>query len=247
METKLIDFQGGQILGVKDENDKIWMGVKKVCEDVGLSKDQSKNEVKKIQENLLFIRHNSVKKLSVKFDTQIRETICIEEHDVPMWLGQIALTPAMKKNNPIAVEKLLNYQDEAADVLHNAFMATEEQKQEFYDELGLKGKIVELTNKVDISNNKIVELNDRVLGLIDNSTINSRQSQKLLACARDKVRELLGDAHSIRYKKFSRIYFKNLWNNFCDQFKIGSYKDLNPLNYQDGFKFIEDWEYVDVK
>lgn len=237
METKLIDFDGGQILGVRDENGVIWMGIKKVCDDIGLSNDQAKNEVKKIQNNLLFIRHESVKKLSVKFDTQIRETICIKEQDVAMWLGQISLTPKMKKENPIAVEKLIDYQDEAAKVLHEAFMGTEEQKQEFYDEMGLKGEIVDLKNEV-------VTLSNRVDSLIDNSTINTRQAQKLLACARDKIRELLGDAHSINYKKYSRIYFKNLWNNFGDHFNVGTYKDLCPIHYDEGFDFINNWEYV---
>jgi len=241
METKLISFGEGELLGVKTK-DGIFLGVKKACQDIGLTEGQARRQIENIQKDLV-LRSKCTKFAMVQNEGKrsvSRDVICIHEDIVTLWLAKIALTPAMRKSNPEVVDKLINYQLKAAKVLHNAFMATEEQKQEFFDEMGLKGEIIDLKGKVVI-------LSDRVDSLINNSTINSRQSQKLLACARDKVRELLGDAHSVRYKKFSRIYFKNLWNNFCDQFSVGSYKDLNPLNYQDGFKFIENWEYVDVK
>ena len=196
LEQKLIDFEDGQILGVKAEDGKVYLGVKKACIDIGMSENQARNETKKVQDNELFKMHNSVINLRVKFDTQVRETICIEERDVAIWLGQISLTPTMKKENPIATAKLLNYQDKASDVLHNAFMATEEQRQETFDSLGLKGQIIELNQRLD-------ETIDKLNTLVDISTINSRQAQKLLFSAKDRVNTMLGGAHSEKYKKES--------------------------------------------
>ncbi|MCD3328470.1 hypothetical protein G8V02_16725, partial [Clostridium botulinum D/C] len=137
LETKLIDFEGDKLLGVRTEDGKIFLGVKKACMDIGLSENQARNEIKKIQSNLLFIRHKSAINLSVKFDTQYRETILLEEKDIPIWLAQITLTPKMQKEKPQTIEKILLYQDKCAKVLHEAFMSTEKQKQEFFNEMGL--------------------------------------------------------------------------------------------------------------
>lgn len=82
--------------------------------------------------------------------------------------------------------------------------------------------------------------------MIDYSTINYKQQQDLLQTARKRVNSLLGGAHSPEYKEYSRIYFKNLWQDFCKVFQCGSYKDLNPLYMADDTakKWIQSWEYT---
>lgn len=83
--------------------------------------------------------------------------------------------------------------------------------------------------------------------MIDYSTINYKQQQDLLQTARKRVNGLLGGAHSPEYKEYSRIYFKNLWQDFCKAFECGSYKDLNPLYMADDTakKWIQNWEYTE--
>ena len=160
----------------------------------------------------------------------------INEDVVSLWLAKISLTPKMQKDNPVAVDRLVKYQLKAAKVLHNAFFATEEQKQELFDELGLNGKIVNLEGKIDTLSNKITEL-------IDNSTINSRQAQRILFAGKDRVNILLGGAHSQEYKKSARTYFKNMWLNLADAFKISTYKDLNPTDIPNAYNFLKEWSY----
>lgn len=83
--------------------------------------------------------------------------------------------------------------------------------------------------------------------MIDYSTINYKQQQDLLQTARKRVNSLLGGAHSPEYKEYSRIYFKNLWQDFCKAFECRSYKDLNPLYMTDDTakKWIQSWEYTE--
>ena len=57
------------------------------------------------------------------------------EKFVPMWLAQIRLTPTMKREYPEEVSNLLEYQLNAADVLHEAFYKTEEQKEALHNDL----------------------------------------------------------------------------------------------------------------
>jgi hypothetical protein len=170
-----------------------------------------------------------------------QETLCLHEDFITLWLAKITLTPTMQKENPQAVNKLVNYQLKAAKVLHNAFMATEEQKQKFNSEMGLQGEIVELKGTINKLENKIDTMGGTLTTFIDNSTINSRQAQKLLFAAKDRINTMLGGAHSIKYKTESRVYFKNLWMDFCKQFEITTYKDLCPVYFNDGFTFISNW------
>jgi hypothetical protein len=248
METKLIDFEGGQLLGVKTEDGKVYLGINKACQDIGLTIKQAEAQVLKIQDDIVL--NKGMKKLSLKFEgeKQARERLFLHEKFVTLWLAKISLTPKMQKENPETVQKLANYQLEASEVLHNAFMATEEQKEEFYSTMGLEGEIVELKTTID---NQTIELKEtketlnttinRLDTLIDNSTINSRQAQKLLHHAKDRINTMLGGAHSEVYKRESRKYFKNLWLQLGERFGISTYKDLNPLNYNDATTFISNW------
>lgn len=83
--------------------------------------------------------------------------------------------------------------------------------------------------------------------MIAYSTINYKQQQDLLQTARKRVNKLLGGAHSKEYKDKSRMYFKNLWQDFCENFHTGSYKDLNPIYMADDIakKWISEWEYIE--
>lgn len=232
MEIKNIPFENGELLGIRTPEGEVYLAVKKACIDIGLTEKQAQRQVTNVQEDLVL--KDFVKKLNLKFGVQVRETVVIKEDAVAGFFYKISLTPKMQKENPEAVAKLVRYQLKAQQVLHEAFMATEEQKQEFYDELGLKGQIIQLEEKVDI-------LSNRVNSLIDNSTINSRQAQKILFAGKDRVSEILGGAHSDKYKALSRTYFKNMWLNFCGQFEISSYKDLCPVQINNAYRYLTNW------
>ncbi|WP_143322698.1 phage antirepressor N-terminal domain-containing protein [Clostridium sp. HBUAS56010] len=234
--VKEIPFNGKSLLGVKTGDGKVWLAIKKACIDIGLNENQSRTEVKKIQTALLF--KNGFEKLSVKFDTQVREIVVLSEKFVPMWLAQINLTPAMQKKNPIAVTNLLKYQLEAADVLHKAFYETDDQKTAFHEMLGLEGKVVSLEQKVD-------KLTGNVQELIDNSTINKAQQNALYNLAKERICFLLGGKSTKEYKRYHKLYFQNLWGAVKRKFDCsGSYHDLNPKDFKAVKEFIPAWEFV---
>lgn len=233
LETKNIPFEGGELLGIKDENGVVWLGVRKACLDIGMSVGQADRQIKNIKSDIVFGGK------CVKFDVlqtegkrQIkREIECIREDFVTLWFAKISLTPTMQKNNPEAVQKLVNYQLKAAKTLHEAFFKTDEQKETLFSELGITGEIHDINAKID-------ELKDIIL---DNYTINSRQALSLLKIARTRVADLLDGVNSPNYKKLSRTYFKRLWINLCDMFGVSTYKDLNPKDFTAAQRFIKNW------
>lgn len=102
-----------------------------------------------------------------------------------------------------------------------------------------------LTGKIDSFETSIRTMESSLYDMINYSTINSRQAQKLFFCAKDRVSDLLGGAHSAEYKAKSKMYFQNLWNSVKFRFGVGSYKDLNPLNYPKAMEFISQWTFVE--
>lgn len=251
-DVKEIPFAEGSLLGIRTEDGKIWLGVRKACRDIGLTDAQARAEVSKVQESLLL--KNSCKKLSLKFETQVREVLVLAEKFVPMWLAQINLTPAMQKKNPEAVQKLLKYQLEAADVLHRAFYETEEQKSTFNAEMGLEGQIVELKEQLKMTTiqlNNVEETldvqNEKLDAVMDNMTLTTLQQGRLQRAVKDRVNHLLGGAHSPEYKEYSRTYFINIWNGLKELFSCGSrWQDLNPKYFNQAFDYISEWEYAEV-
>lgn len=247
VETKEIPFYDDTLLGVKDEDGKVWLAVRKACLDIGLSNEQAKRQIRNIRNSELFkSKWGKFAPVQNEGGRQVtREVICIQEKFVPMWLAQITLTPKMKKENPEAVSKLLRYQLEAADVLHTAFYKTDRQKELLHESLGLEGKILKMEEQIVAFTETIKEQAERLDKVMDNMTIDTKKQSRIQKAAKERVRELLGGAHSRLYKAKGALYFANLWHQFREQFECGTYKDLSPNDFDDAMSFIQSWTYVE--
>lgn len=95
-------------------------------------------------------------------------------------------------------------------------------------------------------NEMISEQNNMLTRVVDNMTLTTRQQQRIYKAAKDRINLLLGGAHSKEYKDNSKSYFINLWNGMKSKFGCGSsYKDLNPVYFDDAMEFISTWEYIE--
>lgn len=120
--VKEIDFLGDSLIAARHSNGIIWASVRALCEGMGLTKDQARNERRKIQEDLILSKGESNLTLPTKGGNQ--EVLCLQLDYVPLWLAKISITPTMRENHPELVEKLVKYQLKAKDVLAAAFLPT---------------------------------------------------------------------------------------------------------------------------
>jgi len=127
VEQKLVPFGDYEILAVKTGDGKIHAAVSWVCNGIKLNENQKDRQVKNIQSDLVLSKGS--KKLSVIFDGQVREALCIELDYLPLWLAKISITPSMQESNPVAVENLVNYQLKAKVVLAEAFLLKQQPTQ----------------------------------------------------------------------------------------------------------------------
>ncbi len=118
--VKDVDFYGDTLKAAKDEHGVVWAGVPWLCKGMGMTKDQTGNERKKIQDDLVLSQ--GVKFHPLGTSNANKEVLCLQLDYVPLWLAKISITPNMKKSNPELVEKLVNYQLKAKDVLAAAFL-----------------------------------------------------------------------------------------------------------------------------
>lgn len=118
--VKNVDLFGDTIMAAQDAEGRVWAGVKWLCDGLGLTEDQMRNERKKISKDMVLSKGGSNLTLPTKGGKQ--EVLCLRHDFVPLWIAKITVTPAMKENNPELVNKLVQYQLKAKDVLAEAFL-----------------------------------------------------------------------------------------------------------------------------
>lgn len=105
----------------------------------------------------------------------------------------------------------------------------------------LEGQTVQINAMEDL----LGEQAEMLGKVVENMTLSTRQQQKLYKAAKDRINKLLDGAHSSRYKCYFKSYFINMWNELKEKFGCSSYKDLNPLYYNEAFDFIAEWVYTE--
>lgn len=120
------EFDGDMILTVKlKDTNKVYVGVKQICNNIGLTEDQTKRQLKNIKSDLVLNKGVSNLTLPTKGGNQI--AICIELEYMPLWLAKISITPDMINNKQDVVETLVAYQLKAKDVLAQAFLGKQKE------------------------------------------------------------------------------------------------------------------------
>jgi hypothetical protein len=120
LAVKKIDFFGDTLYAAQNSDKSIWAPVKWICQGIGLSDDQMKRERKRINEDLVLKQGGS--NLTLLTNGGKQSVLCIQIDYVPLWLAKINITPTMLFENPIVVQKLINYQLKAKDALAAAFV-----------------------------------------------------------------------------------------------------------------------------
>lgn len=120
LAVKDVEFNGA-VLRAAQVKDVIWVGVKWICDGLGLSEDRGKYERKKIQKDLVL--NKGVKFYPLGTDNANSDVLCLMLDYLPLWLAKISITPTMKRENPELVNRLIEYQLKAKDVLAEAFLS----------------------------------------------------------------------------------------------------------------------------
>ena len=97
LAIKDVNFNGAMLRAVQDTDKIIWVGVKWVCEGLGLTEGQTKNERKKIQTDRVLSQGGRNFVLPTEGGKQ--DVLCLELEFLPLWLAKIRVTPRMSREN----------------------------------------------------------------------------------------------------------------------------------------------------
>ena len=120
LAVKDVQFNGATLRAAQDAENIIWVGVRWVCEGLGLSEGQMKSERKKIQSDRVLSQGGRNFVLPTSGGDQ--DTLCLQLDFLPLWLAKIRVTPKMERENPTLADNLSDYQIKAKDVLSAAFL-----------------------------------------------------------------------------------------------------------------------------
>ena len=115
LQVREIKFDGkGIVTALIDE--KVYVSIKSVCNNLGMNEDVFKNQKKKIQNDELLKLGSILTPLNTGYG--IKETMMLELDYLPIWLAKINPSRFSKELK----EQLLNYQLRAKDVLADEFL-----------------------------------------------------------------------------------------------------------------------------
>jgi len=204
---KEVNFNGDNLLAVKNNDNKIYVGVSYICNGIGLSEGQMKNERKKIQEDLVLSKGG--RNLILPTNGGNQEVLGIELDFLPLWLAKISITPKMIKDNPAVVNKLVDYQLKAKDVLANAFIHGQYNLPTTYKEALIQLlTVVEEKEKIEEQNKVLIpkaEGYDDFLSAKNAQTMN--ECAKVLKIGRNKLFKFLRQndvlmSNNLPYQRF---------------------------------------------
>ena len=167
LAVKDVQFNGTTLRAAQDAENIIWVGVRWVCQGLGLSEGQARRERKRIHEDLTLKQGES--NLTLPTDGGNQDVLCIRLDFLPLWIAKINPTPTMNRENPQLVENLIEYQLKAKDVLAAAFLKKEE--------IVPAAQIQELQKTIDTMHQEQREMYKNMSKLA-NIIIDMRESQK---------------------------------------------------------------------
>lgn len=235
LEVKKVNFAGDNLMGIRNlKNKKIYAGVSFICKGIGLTKGQKDRQVLNLQEDLV------LKQGCLKFEAGVidpnNETLAIELDYLPLWLAKISLTPKMKKEQPEVVNKLVNYQLKAKDVLAEAFIKSNSLSP--IDQLRLQYQVLEEHEA------ELKEVKGEVKDLRDNLPLFNVECKELQAAVRKLGIKSMGGKNSHSYKDNSlrgRVY-RDIQDELRRQFQVTKYEAIKRHQLPMAYKILENYK-----
>lgn len=220
MIVKDVDLMGSTVMAAKDSNGIIWVGIKWMCQGMGMTEGQYKRQIKNIKKDLLL--KNSGSNLTLNKGSGEREVFCIKNDYLPIWLAKISITPTMRKENPDLADKLLDYQLEAKDILAEAFLPKQEPPTSVAGQIQLLAQgNVELNKRVD-------DIQADLESLKMDLPILPIEADRITEAVKKKGVSVMGgkDSNAYRNRSIVNKVYRDIYRQIYRNFEVSSYKAL---------------------
>lgn len=232
--VKPVDVLGDTIIAAQDSEGIIWVGVRWMCQGMGMSDGQYKRQIKNIQKDLLL--KNSGSNLNLNKGSGEREVFCLKLDYLPIWLAKISITPTIQKDHPELADKLLEYQLKAKDILAAAFLP----KQENAGDVQLKIKLLAQGTTQLYERVELVE--SRITSLEDTMTLDYGQQRSLGEIVNKTVMTALGGHNAPAYKEIGRKVFAECNHDLKTYFNVNARANVPKKRYEESIEYAKSWK-----
>lgn len=230
LEIKRVPFMGTELMAARDADGQIWAGVRWMCDGIGLSEGQTKNERLKIQKDKVLSKggRNFVLNESGYGN---RDVLCLKLDFVPLWLAKISITPTMEQETPELAATLMEYQLKAKDVLAAAFIP---------QAYTTASKELQAIFMLDA---RTMKHEERITALEDNMVIDYAQQRTLAAKVNTMVIVALGGTDSPAYqdKSVRGKTYSECNRDIQNWFRVNSRNNIPRKRFDDAVDYIERW------
>lgn len=241
LRVRDVDFNGAELRAAQEiETGKVYVEVRWVCQGMGFDHERMKNERKKIQKDIVL--SEGVKFYPLGSGNSDTKVLCLDLDFIPLWLAKIAITPTMQRENPDLVNKLIDYQLHAKDVLAAAFLNKESETRPKPETKGnvLQVQLPEInvpdySDEIKIMTNKMQRLiDDNILlnNKIDQLYINMGKFSQLML--QDKVNNSVSAAIETKEKTVAKT--RRSQKDECKEWKNAQYVIAEELVKSGKFK-----------
>lgn len=245
MIVKSVDVMGDTVMAAQDSDGTIWVGIKWMCQGMGMSDGHYKRQITNIQKDLLL--KNSGSNLLLNKGSGEREVFCLKLDYLPIWLAKISITPTIQKSHPDLADKLLNYQLKAKDILAAAFLPKQSGES---GDLRKQIQVIaqgtdELYQRVDAVTEDVKSVRQEIETLKDDLPLFPNEADEVKNAINRKVVSLLGGKDSNAYrnnsltKKMFIDCYRTVKHNFGD---INTYKALKRGQKERALQVIEEYK-----
>ena len=235
--VKNVDVLGDSIMAAKDKDGVIWVGIRWMCQGMGMSDGQFKRQITNIQNDLLL--RSSGSNVILNTGAGAREVFCLKLDYLPIWLAKISITPNIQQEHPELAAKLLNYQLKAKDILAAAFLPKQVTAPvTVQDQIKLLAQgNVELNQRMDT-------LNDRMDRFEKELPLFPSEAEEVSLAATRRGIMILGGKKSAAYKNPSirASVYRNLYIYLNYNFGTKRYKEIKRGQLQRAVEVAENWQ-----
>jgi hypothetical protein len=120
-----VEFMGDSIMVVKmKDTGKTYVGVNWICTALGFDKNDRDIEIRRIKSDTVLLKGATLMSLPTKGGNQ--QSWVLEMDYLTLWLAKINVDSKRKQRTPDTMEKLIEYQLKAKDILAQAFLKKKE-------------------------------------------------------------------------------------------------------------------------
>lgn len=226
--VKSVDLFGDTVMVAQDNTGNIWVGVRWICEGLGMTEGHMKRQIANIKKDLTLSRGGS--NLILNKGSGEREVFCLKLDYVPLWLAKVNITPTIQAERPELANKLLEYQLKAKDILAAAFLPQKDTEPKTPTEL-LKMhyeaiKFVE--SKVDGVSDRVDELDSKLDSALLDLPILGVEESKINKAVKAKGVQVMGGKESNAYRNRSIVnsVYRDIYGQIYRNFGVSTYKAL---------------------